>query len=96
MNLSNKDMENDTIFIGKKPTMSYVLAILTHINSGHNGVTLKARGMLISKAVDISQLVIRKFSKELNMSGVSIGSEEIADKENNKRMVSYISIELKK
>ncbi|MCW1294089.1 MAG: DNA-binding protein Alba [Candidatus Parvarchaeota archaeon] len=89
-------MENDVIFIGKKPTMSYVLAILTHINSGHDSVTLKARGMLISKAVDISQLVVRKFSKELKVSSISIGSEEITDKDNNKRMVSYISIDLKR
>ncbi|MGC8516511.1 MAG: DNA-binding protein Alba [Candidatus Acidifodinimicrobium sp.] len=89
-------MENDTVFVGKKPTMSYVLAILTHINSGHDSITLKARGMLVSKAVDISQIVTRKFSKELKVSNVSIGSEEINDKDGNKRMVSFISIELKK
>ncbi|MBE5727809.1 DNA-binding protein Alba [Candidatus Parvarchaeota archaeon] len=89
-------MENDIVFVGKKPTMSYVLAILTHINSGHDKITLKARGMLISKAVDISQLVTRKFSKELKVTEVSIGSEEIDDKEGNKRIVSFISIDLKK
>ena len=69
-------MENDFIFVGKKPLMSYVLAVLTHVNSGHDHVFIKARGVMISKAVDISQVIKRKFSKDLKVGNLEIGTEE--------------------
>ncbi len=89
-------MENDIIFIGKKPIMSYVMAILTHLNSGNNQVIIKARGSSISTAVDVSQVTIHKFIKDLKVSGIEIGKEELADKEGKKRNVSFISIEMKR
>jgi DNA-binding protein len=89
-------MENDIIFIGKKPIMSYVMAILTHLNSGNNQVIIKARGSSISTAVDVSQVTIHKFIKDLKVSGIEIGTEELADKEGKKRNVSFISIEMKR
>ena len=89
-------MENDIIFIGKKPIMSYVMAILTHLNSGNNQVIIKARGSSISTAVDVSQVTMHKFIKDLKVSGIEIGTEELADKEGKKRNVSFISIEMKR
>lgn len=41
------------IYIGRKPTMNYVLAVVTQFNSGLNEVTIKARGNAIFKAVDV-------------------------------------------
>ncbi len=93
--MENKS-DSDVIFVGKKPIMSYVLAVLTNINSGYNSVRIKARGMSISKAVDVSQLVTRKFSKELKISNVEIGTEELTDKDNKPKNVSYISIEMRR
>ncbi len=89
-------MENDFVFVGQKPIMSYVLAVLTHVNSGHDHVFIKARGSMISKAVDISQIIKRKFSKDLKLGNVEIGTEELAGEDNKKRNVSFISIELKR
>ena len=89
-------MENDVIFVGKKPVMSYVMAILTHLNSGNNNVLIKARGSAISTAVDISQVTMHKFMKDLKISNVELGTEELADKEGKKRNVSFISIEMKR
>ena len=89
-------MENDFIFVGKKPLMSYVLAVLTHVNSGHDHVFIKARGVMISKAVDISQVIKRKFSKDLKVGNLEIGTEEFIGEDNRKRNVSYISIELRR
>lgn len=100
MGISNTVMENDVVFVGKKPIMSYVLAVLTHMNSGHDKVVLKARGSTISKAVDISQIVKRKFSKDLKISNVEIGTEELPNEQRNentgdrKRNVSFIAIEM--
>ncbi len=90
-------MENDVVLVGKKPLMSYVLAVLTHLNSGHDSITIKARGMMISKAVDVSQVVIRKFSQGLKVTNIQIGTEELQGKTpEEKRNVSFISIEMKK
>ncbi len=89
-------MENDAVFIGKKPVMSYVLAVLTHVNSGHDSIVLKARGSMISKAVDISQLIKRKFSKDLKIDRVDIGTEELTSDDGKKRNVSFIAIEMKR
>ena len=35
---------DSTVFVGKKPTMSYVLACLTLFQNGTVDITLKARG----------------------------------------------------
>ncbi|MCL5009842.1 MAG: DNA-binding protein Alba [Candidatus Parvarchaeota archaeon] len=89
-------MDSDIVFIGKKPLMTYVLAVLTHVNSGHDLVKLKARGVMISKAVDVSQVIKRKFSKDLNIGRIDIGTEEITSDDGKKRNVSFISIEMKR
>lgn len=96
MTAENKDMENDVVFVGKKPVMSYVMAILTHMNSGNNQVVIKARGSAISTAVDISQVTMHKFMKDLKISSIEIGTEELSDKEGRKRNVSFISIGMKR
>ncbi|MEM0143748.1 MAG: DNA-binding protein Alba [Candidatus Parvarchaeum sp.] len=89
-------VENDVIFVGKKPIMSYVMAILTHLNSGNNKVVIKARGSSISTAVDISQVTMHKFMKDLKVTDIKIGTEELSDKEGKKRNVSFISIEMER
>ena len=54
--------EPNTIYVGKKPTMNYVLACLTQINNGSNTVTVKARGRAISRAVDVAQVLTKRFA----------------------------------
>lgn len=44
--------DNAVIFIGDKPVMNYVLAVMTQFNKPVSTVTLKARGRAISRAVD--------------------------------------------
>jgi DNA-binding protein len=46
----------DVIFIGNKPPMSYVLAVVTQFNSGSTEVVIKARGRAISRAVDAAEI----------------------------------------
>ncbi len=89
-------MDNGAVLIGKKPMISYVLAVLTHINSGNDLVVIKARGSLISKAVDVSQIVMRKFSQGLAITKIDVGTEELKGEDSKIRKVSFISIEMKK
>ena len=49
-------MEENVIFIGSKPVMNYVLAVVTQFNGGADHVSLKARGKAISRAVDTAEM----------------------------------------
>ena len=68
--------EPNTIYVGKKPTMNYVLACLTQINNGSNTVTVKARGRAISRAVDVAQVLTKRFATDIRGQGISIHTEQ--------------------
>jgi DNA-binding protein Alba len=57
--------------------MNYVLACLTAFHEGASEVVIKARGQSISKAVDVSEIVRRKFMPNAFVKEVSIGTDEI-------------------
>lgn len=89
---SKKD--DNVIFVGKKPTMSYVLAVMTQFD-GTKEVVVKARGKAISRAVDVVEAVRNKFVKDMK-STVKIGTEAVTDSEGRKLNVSTIEIALNK
>ncbi len=89
----------NTVFVGRKPAMSYVLAIITSLSSGDiKEVTLKARGQAITTAVDVAEITRNRFLKDLKISKIDIGTEEMPPKEgeDRTRMVSTMEITLKK
>jgi len=84
------------VYIGRKPAMNYVLAVITSFNSSDtNEVTLKARGQAISTAVDVAEIVNNRFMKELTVGEITIGTEEIQG-EYGTRNVSTMEIPLKR
>jgi archaea-specific DNA-binding protein len=86
----------DTVFIGKKPLMAYATAVMMHFNSGQNLLTVKARGQSISHAVDVVEVVRRRFFQgRLTIKEVRIGSEVLGE-EGDTRNVSTIEIVLEK
>jgi DNA-binding protein len=87
--------EPNTVYIGRKPTMSYVLAVITSFNSSDaKEVTLKARGRAITTAVDVAEIVHNRFMKELKADKITIGTEEIQQEEGGTRNVSTMEIKL--
>ena len=88
---------SNVIYVGSKPVMSYVLAVITSF-SGSNleEVTLKARGQAITTAVDVAEITKRRFLKELKIGKISIGTEEMPPREGEgrPRMVSTMEITL--
>ncbi len=87
------------VFIGSKPPMDYVLAIMSRISAGNaKEVVLKARGQAIATAVDVAEITRNRFLKDLKVSKVAIGTEEMPPREgeNRARMVSTIEITLAK
>lgn len=92
-----KKMEGNVVLIGRKPVMNYVVACLTFFNSGEKQVTVKARGRAITTAVDTVELLRRAFVKDLELQGISIGTEEMQRaEEDRKSNVSTIEINLTK
>jgi len=89
-------MPSNNVFVGLKPVMSYVTAIILHLNSGNNEVSVKARGNAISKAVDVVEVARRRFFEgKLAIKEISIGTE-VLGAENERRNVSTIEIKLQK
>jgi len=87
------------VFIGSKPPMDYVLAVMTRISAGNaKEVVLKARGQAITTAVDVAEITRNRFLKDLKVSRIAIGTEEMPAREgeNRARMVSTMEITLAK
>ena len=83
------------VYIGRKTVMSYVLAVITSLNSTDTkDVTLKARGRSMTTAVDVAGVVRRRFMKDLKVSKITIGTEELQQEEGGTRNVSTMEIKL--
>ncbi|NIO38271.1 DNA-binding protein Alba [Candidatus Bathyarchaeota archaeon] len=91
-----KEVDRNTVYIGSKPVMNYVVACLTFFNSGVKKVVLKARGRAISRAVDTAELLRRVFVKDAQVQSISIGTEQVARVEGETRNVSTIELTISK
>ena len=88
--------DENTIFIGKKPTMNYVLAVVTQFNTGTSEVVIKARGRAISRAVDVAEIVRNRFILDTDIKDIKISTEAIVTEEGPTVNVSSIEIILAK
>ena len=90
-----KKTDDNVIFIGRKPPMSYVLAVVTQFNgNGSKDVILKARGRSISTAVDTAEIVRNRFMKNAKVKDIITGTESITNEEGRTSNVSSIEISL--
>jgi len=84
-----------TVFIGLKPTMTYVFQVVTQLNSGAGPVVVKARGNAIGKAVDVAEVVRHRFLEgQVEVGPISIETERLTNREGREANVSSISIPL--
>ena len=88
-----KRTDENVIYVGKKPPMSYVLAVVTQFNSGSAEVVIKARGRSISTAVDTAEIVRNRFVTDAELIDVKIGTEVITNEEEG-RTSNVSSIEI--
>lgn len=84
--------EDNVIYIGNKPVMSYVLAVVTQANSGYDELVIKARGRAISRAVDTAEVAKNKFMPGLEVKDIKIGTEQIVGEGGDKANVSSMEI----
>ncbi|RJS74246.1 DNA-binding protein Alba [Methanophagales archaeon] len=87
--------EDNVIYIGNKPVMSYVLAVVTQFNNGFDDVVIKARGRAISRAVDTAEVVRNKFLPNVEIKDIQIGTEAIEGEGGDKANVSSMEITMK-
>ncbi|MFZ3356848.1 MAG: DNA-binding protein Alba [Thermoplasmata archaeon] len=84
-----------TVFIGQKPTMTYVFQVVAELNSGAGPVVVKARGNVIGKAVDVAEVVRHRFLEgQIDVGPIEIGTERLTNKEGREANVSSIAIAL--
>ncbi len=89
-------VSSNNVFVGLKPVISYVTAIVTRLNSGNKEVIVKARGNAIYKAVDVVEVARQRFFEgKLAIKEISIGTE-VLGQENERRNVSTMEIKLEK
>ncbi|NOJ28911.1 MAG: DNA-binding protein [Nitrososphaeraceae archaeon] len=94
-NTNNRDItQRDAIYIGKKPLMAYVTSTLIQL-ANQPKVTIKARGLSIGRAVDVSQIILKRMENAgYQVGGVKIGSETVQSEDGRTRNVSTIEIEI--
>jgi len=86
----------DIIYIGKKPLMAYVTSTLIQL-ANIPSVRIKARGMSIGRAVDVTQIISRKTENAGYVIGeIKLGSEALESQDGKMRNVSTIDIEVKR
>lgn len=74
--------------------MNYVLACITLFHSGAKEVNVKARGRAISRAVDVVEIVRRRFLPDVKVKNIDIGTDQIASVEESGTPTNVSTIEI--
>jgi archaea-specific DNA-binding protein len=84
---------DNTVYVGNKPVMNYVLAVVTQFSNGADEVAIKARGKAISRAVDTAEIALNRFLQGVMKKEILISTEEI-ETDDGRTNVSSIEIVL--
>ena len=81
------------IYVGKKPVMSYAMSALIQLSQARE-VNIKARGLAISRAVDVAEIVTRRLGNgTFSVKNINISTEQVKSTETGEmRNVSSIEI----
>lgn len=93
---AQEKLPENVVYVGIKPPMAYVLGVVTQLSNNQKEVFIKARGRSISKAVDVAEIVRRKFVQDAKVSNIEIGTEERQLENGQKINVSSINITITK
>ena len=82
--------ESNSVLIGKKPVMNYVLACITFFHGGAKEVNVKARGRAISRAIDVVEVVL----PDVKVTRIGIGTDQIPPREEGDGLTNVSTIEI--
>jgi DNA-binding protein len=86
--------ESNSVLIGRKPVMNYVLACITLFHGGANEIMVKARGRAISRAVDVVEVTRRKFLPDVKVKKIGIGTDQLSPIEEGGSPTNVSTIEI--
>ncbi len=86
--------ESNLVLVGTKPVMNYVLACITLFHGGAKEVSVKARGRSICRAIDVVEVVRRRFLPEVKVKSVGIGTDQLAPREEGGSLSNVSTIEI--
>ena len=86
--------DNNAVLIGKKPAMNYVLACITLFHGGAKQISVKARGKAISHAIDVVEVVRRKFLPDVKIKKIKIGTDQLSNQDESEGLTNVSTIEI--
>ena len=93
--------EPRVVYVGKKPSFSYVKAVLMAMKDGERLVRLQARGQAISRAVDVAEICRRRHGiiasmlpEKVTIVNIETDSIELQGEDGRTKTVSSMSIDL--
>ena len=86
--------DNNSVLIGKKPVMNYVLACITSFHGGAKEVSVKARGRAINRAIDVVEVVRRRFLPDVKVISIGIGTDQISSQDEGSGLTNVSTIEI--
>ena len=86
--------ESNAVLIGRKPVMNYVLACITFFHGGAKEVSVKARGKAISRAIDVVEVVRRRFLPDVKVARIGIGTDRISPRDQSSELTNVSTIEI--
>jgi DNA-binding protein len=96
--MTERREDDHSVFIGGKPFMNYVTGVVMQFTTQNaKEVVIKARGKFISRAIDVSEVVRKRFlENQIDLKDIKVDSEEFENKEGRKVRVSTIELTLTK
>jgi len=86
--------DSNAVLVGRKPVMNYVLACITLFHSGAKEVSIKARGKAISRAIDVAEVVRRRFLPDVKVKKIGIGTDQLSPQEEGNSLTNVSTIEI--
>ena len=83
--------EENAVFVGRRPTMNYVMATMMVLNKGVECV-VKARGRAISHAVDVCEILHNRFLNGTEYKDIQLSTEQLEGENGQTNNVSSIEI----
>jgi len=74
--------------------MNYVLACITFFHGGAKEVNVKARGRAISRAIDVVEVVRRRFLPDVKIERIGIGTDKLTPQYETNEMTNVSTIEI--
>ncbi|MFX1465716.1 MAG: DNA-binding protein Alba [Promethearchaeota archaeon] len=88
--------ESNIVYVGSKPVMNYVLAVITLFHGNVKEVLIKARGRAISRSVDVAEIIKNKFLTDIKVKSITTGTEMLRTEDGNELNTSTIEIILER